>query len=495
MKSQNCKVFITLLIYFALFGITKLIAQEKPSNGIIYIEATVLDKETKAPLPFTNIIIENTSIGTMTNEEGKFELTISKDYISSNVIFSFVGYQNTSISVKNFKNPEKLIFLQASSTSLDEIIVKVKNKYKELIDKAITLIPDNYSQENVYLETYYRELTKIDNSYTKFIDAASTVYYSAYDSSYDPEVSKYDYMQFKRLEYGIKKVPLPEPKDFVADTRDQAKIVALRKSNNLQKYKILNQSKKLQAIDSTDLKWLENNEIGGGPLRLTGADKIKRRADFFNPKINSSYLFTLFGRSTYNNKPVYIISFAPKDSLQTKAVYKGEIVIDEQSKAIISYQYQLTKKAKKKLNQRFAAQLKTPESIEKKSKKTFISRTTSLMDYKIYVTFSKYKGKWYLKRIKSNNTYKNTGDLFEAYSINTESEIIINAVELNNVSKFPTPNIFESTFSNPLSNHKLNYNQNFWKEYSALVPTGVVGKALEDLESKSTLQEQFEEKQ
>ncbi|WP_299314444.1 carboxypeptidase-like regulatory domain-containing protein [uncultured Aquimarina sp.] len=493
MKLQNLVQSFLFYLLFLGFGNIQSYAQ-KNKQGTYTIEATIFDKDTKDPLPFTNVLIKGTSIGTITNEEGKFELTLSKKYESSVVIVSFVGYKNNSISVKKLKDSSKKIFLKSVSTSLDEIVVTTKNKYKELIDQAISLIPENYAQQPVKLETYYRELTKIDDSYTKFSDAASTIYYTPYDANFDYLLSNTNYIQFNRLEQNINKVPFPEPKEFVADTRDQTRIIALRKSNNLQDFKIMEQSKKLKSIDTSNLKWLENNEIGGGPLRLTGADKVKRQEDFLDPKINSKYLFTLYGRSVYDNKPVYIISFKPKDSNNVAIRYTGEITIEEDSKAIIAYKYRLTKKAKKKLNQRFATQLKTPKIIEEKFKKIFLTRITSLKDYIVQVNFSNYKGKWYLKRIKSINHYNNTGDLFDAYNVTTESELIINTVNTKNTSPFSNEKVFKNNFSNALFNYPLPYEVEFWKNYSTLVATGIIGKALKDLEAKGSLESQFKSK-
>ncbi|WP_025742680.1 carboxypeptidase-like regulatory domain-containing protein [Aquimarina pacifica] len=494
LKKTDC-LPLQLVLLLCLFTPLLIIAQEKESTSKqapITIVAKVLDKESKEPLPFTNVIVEGTSIGTITNEEGFFELTVSEKYKRSKLVFSFIGYQNTSIAIKSFDGNDKFVYLETESNSLDEVLLIAKNKYKEFINQAIATTSQNYAQQATLLETYYRELTKIDNKYTKFADAAINLYYSPYDGSFDLQRSRVGYYRFSRLENEIKKVPFPEPSDLIADYKDQAKIIALRKSDNLQKYKILKQSKELSAIDTTNLKWLENNEIGGGPLRLTGADKFKRQEDFFDPKTNGQYLFKLYGRSSYNNKPVYIISFAPKDSTNAKAKYKGEITLDEESKAVIAYQYSLTKLSKKQSSQKFGAQLKTPESVEKESKLAFISRTTSLEDYKIYVTYSYYNGKWYLKRIKATNTYLNTGDLFEDYTAITESELVINKTQTENIQVFPINEVFDSIFSNALFNLNLPYNQPFWKSYSTLVATGVVGKALEDLESTSSLEKQFE---
>jgi len=486
------KSYSTLLI-FLIFCIG-LSGFAQNTKNIITIEASVFDKDTQEPLPFTNVIIENTSIGTVSNEEGVFELSFNQKYANGVVIFSFVGYKNASIPIKEFDDPKKIVYLESISTSLDEILVTVKNKYKELVVDAIAQSTTNYASIPVYLQTYYRELTKIDNHYTKFTDAACSIKYGAYDNSFDFRQSKVNYMQFKRLEYEIKKVPFPEPRDLLADEKDYVKIRALRKSDNLQDYKILEEAKALEAIDSTNLKWVENNEIGGGPLRLTGADKIKRQTDFFDPKLVDKYMFKNAGKSTYNNRVVYIISFAPKDASDRQAKYKGTLTIDEKSKAVISYRYQLTNQAKKRSNQKFAAQLKTPESVEKETKLAYITRTTTLLDYEVIISYFEFKGKWYLKRIRVKNDYRNAGDLFDDFSCTTESELVVNSLDFNEPEDLENTDRFYSIFSNSLFNQKISYNPDFWKNYSDLVATGVVGEALQDLESKSTLEEQFKNK-
>jgi len=479
-----------LTLVFIIIGLFSIYGQEKN----IVIEATVLDLETKESLPYANVIVEGTSIGTITNEDGMFDLTIEKTYAESNIVFSFMGYNKITKNLQEFKTVGDTIYMKPSSTSLSEITLVSKSKSRELIKEAIAKFTTNYPENPIYMDAYYRELTKIDKHYTKFTDAASRFYYSGYNTKYNYELSYKDYQQFDRSSK-IKKVPFPEPKDFIADSRDQVKVIALRKSDNLQDYKILEQTKKLNEIQTSHLKWLENNEIGGGPLRLTGADKVKRQQDFLNPKLNEHYKFNLIGKSSYNNLPVYVIGFKPKDTLSKKAIYKGEITIDEISKAIIAYTYRPSTITKKRLNQKFAAQLKTPKSVEKQINKKFITRLTELKDYEVEVSFSQFKSKWFLKRIKVINYYKNTGDFLKNYTTTTESELIINNIELNRVHKFPEYEIYQSTFMNSIFNYKLKYTPSFWRNFNALIPTGLVGKALKDLEAESSLEEQFKNKE
>ena len=290
----------------------------------------------------------------------------------------------------------------------------------------------------------------------------------------------------------FRKMPFPEPQNFIADFRDRVKIIALRKSDNLQDYKILEQTKKLTDIQTTHLKWVENNEIGGGPLRVAAADKLKRQEDFLSLTLNKHYNYTLGKKSTYNDSPVYVIKFKPKDSLDVKAHYRGEISIDEASKAIVSYSYWPTDFARKRLNQKFATQLKTPSSVEESTKKKFISRVTELKDYEVIVNYTKSDTTWHLKRIKLINYYKNHGDFLKNYDAVTESELVVNdiaelaPVEQNVLEDFP------SAFMNSIFGYELAYDSGFWKNYNALVPTDLLGKALKDLEAETSLEEQFQ---
>ena len=72
----------------------------------------------KSPLFGVNIYWENTSIGTISDENGYFE--IKKD-ISNKLIFSFIGYQNDTLEItENYKNIEVVL---ANSNLLGEVVI------------------------------------------------------------------------------------------------------------------------------------------------------------------------------------------------------------------------------------------------------------------------------------------------------------------------------------------------------------------------------------
>ena len=90
------------------------------------IKGKVIDKQTREALPFVNLIIQGTTIGTTTNEQGEFVVkNVPLGYVK--ITASFVGY-NTATSSDYLVTKDKLPFvlfeLEASDAQLDEIVVQ-----------------------------------------------------------------------------------------------------------------------------------------------------------------------------------------------------------------------------------------------------------------------------------------------------------------------------------------------------------------------------------
>ena len=74
------------LLIITLFFITLGFSQNKGT-----ITGTLLDKDAgNASLPFANVVIKGTTIGTNTDIDGKYNLTISAGNYT--VVYSFLGY-------------------------------------------------------------------------------------------------------------------------------------------------------------------------------------------------------------------------------------------------------------------------------------------------------------------------------------------------------------------------------------------------------------------
>ncbi|MFT5238142.1 MAG: hypothetical protein ACI9M9_001744 [Flavobacteriaceae bacterium] len=121
------------------------------------IIGTVIDAEDNTSLPFVNILIKGTSIGGISDIDGKFKLKSNLD-ISKNdsIVFSFVGYKTKIIAVKNFK-AKSIVYLDRSSESLKEVVLTADiSSYDEYLMRQI-LINKRYNDPSKIKKSQYNE--------------------------------------------------------------------------------------------------------------------------------------------------------------------------------------------------------------------------------------------------------------------------------------------------------------------------------------------------
>jgi len=87
------------------------------------VVGTVLDTEDNTSIPFVNVYIKGTSIGTTTDFNGKFKLKYNSNKTKKDsIIFSFIGYGTKTIALKIFKN-KSIIHLKKGGEILKEIVL------------------------------------------------------------------------------------------------------------------------------------------------------------------------------------------------------------------------------------------------------------------------------------------------------------------------------------------------------------------------------------
>ncbi len=91
------------------------------------IEGKIFDKSNNEPLPFVNVIIEGTNIGSTTDIEGKFLFTgLEPGFV--NLRASFVGYKtklSPDLLITNAKATYIELQLEPTDTKLEEVVVRV----------------------------------------------------------------------------------------------------------------------------------------------------------------------------------------------------------------------------------------------------------------------------------------------------------------------------------------------------------------------------------
>ncbi|MCO4821147.1 MAG: carboxypeptidase-like regulatory domain-containing protein [Flavobacteriaceae bacterium] len=101
------------LLGLFLFCINFALAQTKVS-GHVY-------DENNEPVAFANVIFKNSSIGTITNENGRFYL--ESDETWDTVVVSFIGFETLEIPLDNKVNYELKFTLKEEAGQLDEVLI------------------------------------------------------------------------------------------------------------------------------------------------------------------------------------------------------------------------------------------------------------------------------------------------------------------------------------------------------------------------------------
>ena len=115
-----------LLAVFLTFS-SAFFAQQK-------ITGTIFDKSTKQPIPFVSIGIIGKSAGTLSNEQGFFDITFLENQKKDSVKISTIGYKPLVFLVSDFiKEVNKSIGLEGLPTQLAEVVIRSKKvKFKTL---------------------------------------------------------------------------------------------------------------------------------------------------------------------------------------------------------------------------------------------------------------------------------------------------------------------------------------------------------------------------
>ncbi|PLX13741.1 MAG: TonB-dependent receptor, partial [Marinilabiliales bacterium] len=107
------RIFFLALIYLFITG--HISAQD---INIKTVQGTVVSETDGLPLPGANVRVSNTTIGTVTNVDGKFKLDVP---LNSTLLISFIGYDQKEILIGQETNYE--ISLNESALQMDEVIV------------------------------------------------------------------------------------------------------------------------------------------------------------------------------------------------------------------------------------------------------------------------------------------------------------------------------------------------------------------------------------
>jgi len=96
--------------------------QVNASNSVTSVSGVVYDADSGLPMPYVSVYFESSTIGTVTNSAGFFQLQHQQGFTTIRV--SFVGFETQTIVVEPGKKTELTVYLESISYQLDEVIVR-----------------------------------------------------------------------------------------------------------------------------------------------------------------------------------------------------------------------------------------------------------------------------------------------------------------------------------------------------------------------------------
>ncbi|RTE53137.1 carboxypeptidase-like regulatory domain-containing protein [Arenibacter aquaticus] len=111
---------LPLFILFISLGYSQ---NEKNETGLQQLKAVVANAQTDQPLESVHVVNLNQVVGTITNEQGEFQISAK---VNDTLFFSFLGFKSQKVRVTNdmFKFKDTKISLTELAYALEEVIVR-----------------------------------------------------------------------------------------------------------------------------------------------------------------------------------------------------------------------------------------------------------------------------------------------------------------------------------------------------------------------------------
>lgn len=158
-------------------------------QSFLQLKGIIVAEDTEDPLGFTMMQIEGTSIGTVSNEVGVFELNYAAKFIGKRLVLSRIGYHYDTLILPENPVEYLVIRLLAKPVQLKEVTVSPKPlNAKDLMAGAIANIADNYPKDPFILHAFFRDIKKEEGKCVFLLEAATKVYDEDYHKA--PRVMK-----------------------------------------------------------------------------------------------------------------------------------------------------------------------------------------------------------------------------------------------------------------------------------------------------------------
>ena len=379
----------------------------------------VVDSKTNEPLVFASVSVVGSNISTVTNSEGSFSIKIPNDINNASLLITSLGYHQMVLLVSQMKKTDNVIKMEVAVIKLPEVVINTPKNALSLVKSVFANRKINNSNEHILMTAFYRETIKKGKKNASLAEAIVNVY-------------KQPYSNLKN---------------------DKLELYKSRKSTDYSK------------LDTIALK------LEGGPFNTLSLDRLKYPDFIFSEKDYASYRFTYEPSTTINNRAVYVVKFAQKDSIK-EPLYYGKLFIDSKTNALASAIYNLNVSDKEATSKLF---------VRRKPKDVFAYPLS--VSYRI--DYLEKDGKWYYNYGNAQLTFKvvKKGKWFNSeYTIN--SEMAITNWKLDNQEEKPSAKDYISK-SIIISDEASGFSDpDFWGEYNVIEPEKSIEAAIKKIKRK-----------
>ncbi|MCX6286994.1 MAG: carboxypeptidase-like regulatory domain-containing protein [Bacteroidetes bacterium] len=163
-------IYGSVRVLFSLGCIAFFLNAAVIAQPALNISGQVTDSEKETPLMFAQIALSNSTIGSVTNEEGRFFLGIPEDHLKDTLVITYLGYECVRLAVSGLCGSTSLIKMKSKEFNLKEFEF-VALTPEEVLRRAFAGIPVNYGQDSLILTAFYRSQKYAGKKLAEFAEA------------------------------------------------------------------------------------------------------------------------------------------------------------------------------------------------------------------------------------------------------------------------------------------------------------------------------------
>ncbi len=379
------------------------------------VTGKVEDANTGSPLQYASVHLKNSTVSTVTNNEGEFSFKVPADKLSDSLQISYLGYTNQIVSVADF-NPKRVKKIKLVPSILDIRSITVRT------DDAMDLFQSAFSQKSRKLNYigeprgmsgFYREIIKKGSKYLILTEAVVDIVKQSY-TSFSP---------------------------------DNIAIYKGRTNTN-------------RNVEDTLFLQLQ-----GGPVTSLNLDIVK------DPFVGTDmlaatqcYEFSMGPMMFMDDFNIYTIDFNQVPQLD-EILYRGRIYLESQTLAIVKIDFEMNLKDKPDAWKQFVR--KKPDNMQ-----------IGVDWAKYQVNYKNYGNKWYLDYVRIDLRFnaKYKGKILKnKYDITTE--LAITDVDNKQASKIPYSSRLK--MKDILQKKVADFrDDSFWEDYNIIQPDEKIEKII-----------------